>query len=56
LSGTRLLERFLYGIEPLDLASFGAAAALLAAAALVAMVMPARRAVRTDPLVALRGE
>jgi predicted permease len=53
---TRLLERFLYGIEPLDLASFGAAAALLAAAALVAMVMPARRAVRTDPLVALRDE
>jgi ABC-type antimicrobial peptide transport system permease subunit len=48
------LRHQLYGIGPLDAASVSAAAAILAGAALLASWLPARRAARVDPIVALR--
>jgi ABC-type antimicrobial peptide transport system permease subunit len=56
LAGTRLLTTFLYGVEPTDAATFSGIALLLAAVALVANYLPARRAARTDPMQALRAE
>jgi putative ABC transport system permease protein len=53
---TRLLQKLLYGVGPHDLGTLAAAAAVLAAAGIVAAVLPARRAVRVDPIMALRGE
>jgi putative ABC transport system permease protein len=48
------LRHQLYGIGPLDASSVGVAAAILAGAALLASWLPARRAARVDPIVALR--
>jgi putative ABC transport system permease protein len=56
LAGTRLLASMLFGISPTDAVSFAGAAALLAAIALTASLVPAVRASRVDPLVALRDE
>jgi predicted permease len=53
---TRLLQKLLYGVGPRDLGTLAAAAAILAAAGMLAALVPARRAVRVDPIVALRGE
>jgi predicted permease len=53
---TRLLQKLLYGVGPRDLGTLAAAAAALAAVGLLAAVLPARRAVRVDPLTALRGD
>ncbi|MBA2623919.1 MAG: hypothetical protein H0U88_09935, partial [Chthoniobacterales bacterium] len=50
------LSRFLYGIAPTDTATFIALALLLVAVALAACLIPARRAMRVDPMVALRYE
>ena len=46
----------LYGINGLDFAAFSASAAILMGVALIACLIPARRAMRVDPIVALRHE
>ena len=53
---TRLIRGLLFGVAPTDFRTFIAVAAVLAAVALLATLIPARRAARVDPLVALRYE
>jgi putative ABC transport system permease protein len=53
---SRLLAGFLYGVGVTDPLTFLAVPAILAAVALAAAWLPARRATRVDPVVALRGE
>ena len=53
---TRYLSSLLFGITPLDSATFVAVALVFAGVALLASYMPARRAMGVDPLVALRSE
>jgi putative ABC transport system permease protein len=52
----RLITKLLFGTSPLDPLTFAAVPVLLAAVALVASYIPARRATRIDPIVALRCE
>ena len=47
---------FLYGVSRTDSLTYGLAAALLASVVLAASWVPARRAMRVDPMVALRDE
>jgi predicted permease len=56
LAVTRLLRGLLYGVGPADPPTYAAIAAVLAAAALGASWIPARRALRVDPVQALRAE
>jgi putative ABC transport system permease protein len=51
----RALGALLFGISPADPVSYGVAVVLLSAAALAATLLPARRAVRVDPVRALSG-
>lgn len=54
--GSRYLVSLLYGVVPLDVPSFIGAAALIVVCALAAALIPARRASRVDPIIALRAE
>jgi predicted permease len=56
LAAVRTASSLLFGLQPSDPLTFAAAAALLATIALVASFLPARRASRVDPMVALRYE
>jgi putative ABC transport system permease protein len=49
-------KAFLFGLEPNDPRAFAAAVATLALAALIASLVPARRAATVDPMIALRAE
>jgi ABC-type antimicrobial peptide transport system permease subunit len=53
---TRFVSSFLYGIRAMDTATFIGVSVVISAATLAACYVPARRAMRVDPIVALRHE
>jgi len=54
LGATRSIASMIYGVTPYDRLTFVAVAAILSMVALAACYIPARRAMRVDPMVALR--
>jgi ABC-type antimicrobial peptide transport system permease subunit len=56
LALARLVAGFLHGVSPFDPATYATVPAFLAVVALLASSLPARRATRVDPIVALRYE
>ena len=55
-AATRVLEAMLVGVEPADPGTFAAATGVLILAGLLGCAVPARRAIRVDPVIALRNE
>jgi ABC-type antimicrobial peptide transport system permease subunit len=53
---TGILTKFLFGVAPTDVLTFAWASAVVLAVALLAGVLPARRASRLDPITTLRGD
>jgi putative ABC transport system permease protein len=53
---SRLTQKLLFGVSPTDPATYGGVAAVIAAVALIACMVPARRAMTVDPLTAIRGD
>jgi predicted permease len=53
---TRFLQTMLFNVKPTDPATYAAIGALLTAVTLLACLLPARRATRVDPMIALRHE
>jgi len=56
LAGTRVLSSLLYGVRSTDAITFVAVSMVLTAVAFMASYIPARRAMRVDPIIALRYE
>jgi len=56
LVGARLLGSILYGVRPTDVLSIGVALIAVCALTVAASLVPARRAAKVDPMVALRYE
>ncbi len=55
-AGARVMRNLVFGIAPLDWLTFAAVAAILGAVTVAACYVPARRATRVDPLVAVRSD
>jgi predicted permease len=55
-AGRAAIGNILFGVNPRDPLTFGAVVALVASVSLLATLVPARRATRVDPLIALRAE
>lgn len=53
---SQLVENLLYGLSAQDPLTFGTLAALLGCVALVATWLPARRAARVEPVIAIKSE
>ena len=53
---TRLMSSLLFGVKPVDVVTFAAAAVILVVAALAASYIPARRAAAVDPVETLRRQ
>jgi putative ABC transport system permease protein len=53
---TRVMSAFLFGVGPTDPITYAVVSGVLAAVALLAAYLPARRASRVDPIIALRAD
>jgi putative ABC transport system permease protein len=53
---TRVLAAYLFGVDPIDPLTYSVVSVLLAGVSLMAIYLPARRAARVDPIVALRAD
>jgi predicted permease len=56
LGATRVISSLLFGMSPLDIPAYAGVVVLIATVAVIACYLPARRATRIDPLVALKTE
>ena len=52
----RVLRSFLFGVEPMDSATLVLTLLTVGAASMIAVLVPARRAARIDPMLAIRAE